>query len=277
MKKFTFILLFLFSFTIPVNAQFFKKLGKTVEKAAEKAVERKTEQKTIKETNKAFDSTFNKKRKKKKNIAGIPAFSDAEPKANYSFDYRADMQITSGKEIIKMSYFLSESGNYLSTMIDDERMKDQALTVMDFEREAMFTLMENDGEKIIMAISRPTASAYVQASDESNTKVTATGKSKTIIDYNCLEYEMTGKDIYGTMWITKDVNARFPEKFYGMKQDKNSKSSSQSWMKDMNGWLMEMEMTDTSERKPQTMFMTCTAIGESNLEINTKGYKNLKF
>lgn len=277
MKKSTIFLLLLLGFTISANAQFFKKLGNKVEKAAEKAVERKAEQKTTKETNKAFDSTFNKKRKKNKSLSGMPSFSDSEPAANYTFNYRADMEIKTGGETMKMSYFLSESGNYLSSMIDDKRMKDKSLMVMDFEREAMFTFMENDGEKIRMAMSLATASAYDQASNESNTKVTATGKSKKILNYNCQEYKMTGDDMYGTMWITKDVNARFPKNFYGMKQDKRNKNNTQAWMKDMNGWLMEMEMTDTSERKPQTMIMTCVFFGESNLSIDTKGYETLKF
>ncbi len=277
MKKSTIFLLLLLGFTISANAQFFKKLGNKVEKAAEKAVERKAEQKTTKETNKAFDSTFNKKRKKNKSLSGMPSFSDSEPAANYTFNYRADMEIKTGGETMKMSYFLSESGNYLSSMLDDKRMKDKSLMVMDFEREAMFTFMENDGEKIRMAMSLATASAYDQASNESNTKVTATGKSKKILNYNCQEYKMTGDDMYGTMWITKDVNARFPKNFYGMKQDKRNKNNTQAWMKDMNGWLMEMEMTDTSERKPQTMIMTCVFFGESNLSIDTKGYETLKF
>jgi hypothetical protein len=277
MKKSTIFLLLLLGFTISANAQFFKKLGNKVEKAAEKAVERKVEQKTTKETNKAFDSTFNKKRKKNKSLSGMPSFSDAEPATNYTFNYRADMEIKTGGETMKMSYFLSESGNYLSSMIDDKRMKDKSLMVMDFEREAMFTFMENDGQKIRMAMSLATASAYEQASNESNTKVTATGKSKKILNYNCQEYKMTGDDMYGTMWITKDVNARFPKNFYGMKQDKRNKNNTQAWMKDMNGWLMEMEMTDTSERKPQTMIMTCVFLGESNLSIDTKGYETLKF
>lgn len=277
MKKSTIFLLLLLGFTISANAQFFKKLGNKVEKAAEKAVERKAEQKTTKETNKAFDSTFNKKRKKNKSLSGMPSFSDSEPAANYTFNYRADMEIKTGGETMKMSYFLSESGNYLSSMLDDKRMKDKSLMVMDFEREAMFTFMENDGQKIRMAMSLATASAYDQASNESNTKVTATGKSKKILNYNCQEYKMTGDDMYGTMWITKDVNARFPKNFYGMKQDKRNKNNTQAWMKDMNGWLMEMEMTDTSERKPQTMIMTCVFLGESNLSIDTKGYETLKF
>ena len=277
MKKSTIFLLLLLGFTISANAQFFKKLGNKVEKAAEQAVERKAEQKTTKETNKAFDSTFNKKRKKNKSLSGMPSFSDAEPAANYTFNYRADMEIKTGGETMKMSYFLSESGNYLSSMINDKRMKDKSLMVMDFEREAMFTFMENDGQKIRMAMSLATASAYEQASNESNTKVTATGKSKKILNYNCQEYKMTGDDMYGTMWITKDVNARFPKNFYGMKQDKRNKNNTQAWMKDMNGWLMEMEMTDTSERKPQTMIMTCVFLGESNLSIDTKGYETLKF
>ena len=48
------------------NAQFFKKLGKSVEKAAERAVTKKTEQKVTKETEKAMDTILGNGSKKKK-------------------------------------------------------------------------------------------------------------------------------------------------------------------------------------------------------------------
>lgn len=276
MKKITLLFVLLFGFTATLNAQFFKKLSKKVEKAAEKAVEKKAEQKTTKETEKAFDSTFNKKRKKRKNTT-TPRLSKAEPALSYAFNHRAEMQFKNGKELMNIDYFFPESGNYMAMLIKDKRIKDKFLSVYDIDREAMFTYMDNNGQKIKMGIAFETESAVDEALNESSIKITSTGKSKTILGYLCQEYKMTGKDMTATIWVTKEVAIRFPSTFYSIKQDKKSIGQNQAWMKEFEGWAMEMVMVDTSKKKAQTITMNCLAIEESTLNINSNEYQNLGY
>lgn len=272
MKKL--ILLFVFSlcFTGFSNAQIFKKLGKKIEKAAEKTIERKVEQKTQKETEKAFDSTFNKKSKNKK-TSRFPGLAKVDPESSYTFNHKAEMQIKSGKDVMEITYYLPDSGNFLCTEIKDKRIKGKNYTVFDVDREAMFSFMNNDGQKIKMGIEFKTDTSDTE---EPEFEITATGNTKTILGYNCKEYKMTGENITATIWVTKDVDIRFASNFSNaFSGGKQKKQSNQDWMNDIDGWAMEMEMIDTSRRKPQTIIMKCLSIEESNLKINSSDYNNI--
>lgn len=281
MKNKTIIIFAIFlCFTAPTHAQFFKKLGNKVEKAAEKAIERKAEQKTTKETEKAFDSTFNKKRKRKakpspdtksKEGSSTPSFSKAEPSESYAFNHKAEMQIINDKQVMDVDYFLPKSASYFGMAIKDKRMEGDFMMVYDIEREAMFTFMNNGGQKIKMGVSFEPDESIEEAPVFD---IKATGETKIIIGYKCQEYKMTGENMTATVWVTKDVDIRFPSTFHSVKKNK---SNNQEWMKDLDGWAMEMTMVDTSRKKPQTIKMNCKSIDESNLIINSSDYKSLGY
>ncbi|MGJ8684324.1 MAG: DUF4412 domain-containing protein [Nonlabens sp.] len=269
MKKTIFLIAFIICGCGTTQAQFFKKLGKKVSQAAEKAVERKTEQKTTKETEKAFDSTFNKKRKKKTR-SGTLGMSSTIPADSYEFEYKVEMQFTTKKEVMDVNYFLPQSENYLCAQVKDDRIKDDFYTVFDIDRDAMFTYMKNDGKKIKMAVDLKTEDSD---DDDDTIDIAATGNSKVIMGYNCLEYKMTGKDMTATIWVTQDVDIRFPSTFYDVEQNQNN----QAWMKDIDGWAMEMVMIDTSRRKPQTITMKCLSIETTDFKINSSDYQSLNY
>lgn len=272
MKKTTLFTLLILCFSGTTNAQLFKKLGDKIGKAAEKAVERKAEQKTKRETEKAFDSTFNKKsKKKKKTNTSIPSLSKVDPAESYAFNHKAVMQITSEKEVMQVDYYLPESSDYFGMAIKDKRITGDIMMVYDVDREAMFTFMKNDGKNIKMAVEFKTNAAETI---EPTFDIKATGNTKTILGYNCKEYNMTGEDITATIWITKEVNIRFPSTFHSVKKNK---SNNQEWMKDLDGWAMEMEMIDNSKRKPHTLIMKCLSIEDSSFKINSNDYQNLRY
>ncbi len=275
MKKTTLFLTFMLCFAGTANAQFFKKLKKKAEQAAEKAVERKVEQKTTKETEKAFDSTFNKqktnKRNSKKGGMSTPVLSKVDPAESYVFNHKAVMYMKSGKEEMDIDYYLPKSDDFFGMSIKDERIQDDFIMVYDAGREAMFTYMENGGQKMKMGISFKT--------DYTNNEapvfdIKATGNTKTILGYSCKEYKMTGEDMTATIWVTKDVDIRFPSTLYS---DKKNKSNNQEWMKDLDGWAMEMEMIDTSRRKPHVIIMKCLLIETSDFKINSNEYQNMGY
>lgn len=268
MKKVTLLSILILCFSGSVNAQILKKLGKKIEKAAEKTIERKVEQKTKRETEKAFDSTFNKKRKNKRN-KGNSGLVKVDPAASYAFKHKAKMQMTTGKDVMDIDYYLPDAGDFFGMSINDENIQGDFMMVFDVEREAMITYMENAGQKMRMSVSF--------TSDDSDTEtpefeIKATGNTKTILGYNCKEFKMTGEDMTATFWVTKDVDIRFPSTLYS---DKKNKNNNQEWMKDIDGWAMEMEMIDTSRRKPQTITMKCLSIEASDHKINSSDYKNI--
>ena len=139
----------------------------------------------------------------------------------------------------------------------------------------MFTYMDNNGEKVKVGMSFDTESAIDDAMNEASVEINATGNTKKILGYNCQEYKMTGEDMTATIWVTKEVDIRFPSSFYNIKQ--NKKSNNQLWMKDLDGWAMEMVMIDTSKKKPQTITMNCLSIDESSLKIDSNDYQNMGY
>jgi hypothetical protein len=268
MKKVTLLSILILCFSGSVNAQILKKLGKKIEKAAEKTIERKVEQKTKRETEKAFDSTFNKKRKNKRN-KGKSGIAKADPAKSYAFKHKVEMQITTGKEVMDIDYYLAKSDAYFGMSINNEEMPGDFMMVYDVSREAMFTFMESAGQKMRMGVSFKTED---DDSESPEFEIKATGNTKTILGYNCKEYKMTGKDITATIWVTKDVDIRFPSTLYS---DKKNQNNNQEWMKDLDGWAMEMEMINTAERKPHTIKMKCLSIEGSDYKINSSDYKNI--
>ena len=269
MKKILFFIVFILAFKGSTNAQFFKKLGKKVERASERVLERKAEEKAAKVTEAAVDSVFNKKKHKPQTNKKY-GLSKATPAGSYAFNYKVEMRMKSGKDIMNIDYFLPISGNFLCTQIKDKKIKEDFFTVLDADREAMFTYMENDGKKIKMAIDFKTE----ETTEESSIKIVATGKTKVILGYNCKEYKMTGEDMTATIWITQEVDIRFPSLFYNIKQ---KKSKNQGWMKDLDGWAMEMIMIDTSRRKPKTIVMNCLSIEKSSFKIDSSDYQDLGY
>src|SRR5690606_37831219 len=55
-------ILAIFTFSVNINAQFLKKLGKTAERAAERTVEKRVDKETSKKTDETIDSVFQNKK-----------------------------------------------------------------------------------------------------------------------------------------------------------------------------------------------------------------------
>jgi hypothetical protein len=143
---------------------------------------------------------------------------------------------------------------------------------MDLDRKAMFMFMENKGDKSQMSMNLDIEEIADDAMEESDMKITPTGNTKTILGYTCHEFKVVGKDITGTIWVTQDAGISFAKSFYNVKA---KKGMDQSWMKLINGLTMQMDMVDTSKRKPQNISMTCISLEKTSLNIESKAYKKL--
>lgn len=270
----TVLIIITICFTSNAEAQIWKKLTKKAEKAVERTLGKKVEEKAERETDKAFDSTFNnskasRKKNKKKN-ANLFGMSNVSPEKTYAFSHKYVMQIKDDKKPVSIAYYLNNTDNYIGFEIPD--MKDKTFSVMDLEKEVMFMLMDNKGDKTLMAMNLNLNQVTNNAIEETDYSITATGNTKTILGYMCKEYNVKGKDSYGTVWITKDAGVSFSKSFYRTKQ---KKGLDQHWMSMVNGLPMEMTMTDTSRRKPKTTQMNCILLEKSNFNIETANYKKL--
>ncbi|WP_166967524.1 DUF4412 domain-containing protein [Yeosuana marina] len=275
MKTLKAILFILVIFIAPnTNAQLLKKLMKKATEASERTLERKVEEKTETETEKAFDSTFNnqKQTKNDKSSSFNISASKAAPAANYNFSHKYVMQVKSDKNETILNYYLTNSGDYLASSVPDKNGNEDVITVMDLSRKTMYMFMENKGDKSQMSMSLDLEEIADDAHEETNVKVTPTGKTKTILGYKCEEYKVVGNDLNGTIWVAPNADISFSKSFYNIKA---KKGMDQSWMKMINGLTLQMDMVDTSNRKPQNINMTCIALEKLKLNIHTSDYKKL--
>ncbi|WP_179008449.1 DUF4412 domain-containing protein [Winogradskyella forsetii] len=265
----TILLLTCLGFISHGHTQILKKLGHTVKNAAEKTLEKKVEQKTEKETEKAFDSTFNKQKSIDKSEKTIP---NDDPAANYNFSHKYVMQVKSDKNTATLNYYLTNSGEYIGSTVPDKNGKEDVITVMDLDRTTMFMFMDKNGDKSQMAMKLNLEEVTNDAMTETDIEITPTENTKNILGYTCKEFKVSGKDLNGLVWVAPNAEISFSKSFYSIKA---KKGIDQSWMKLLNGLTMEMDMVDTSKRKPQNIKMSCIALEKIKLNIQTNKYKKL--
>lgn len=268
----TLLIIFTISLATPTEAQIWKKLTKKAEKAVERTLEKKVEEKAERETDKAFDSTFNNASKGKK--GSIPFSSSGmsvTPERTYSFSHKYVLEMTSDKKSTEIIYYLNTHGDYTGSTIPGAS-NSNLINVLDAKRKTIFMFMENNGSKQVMSMKMDIDFETMADDAATNTEYTIkpTGKTKTILGYNAIEYETKGKDMYGTLWITNDVTVSL----YKALASQKTKLKNQ-WIKNINGLMLEMTITDTSKRKPKTITMTCKALKKQNLTIESSQYKKL--
>lgn len=264
-------------FTTKSNAQIWKKLAKKAEKAAEKTLEKKVEQKTERETEKAFDSTFNNSSDSKtannKNNSPFGTSKSAQtPSSTYTFSHKYVMQIEDGKRTTNLVYYLTNAGNYFGTSIPDKKGKNNMISVMDVDKKSMYMFMDNKDDKTLMSMRLNFEDTNNDAIEQSDISIIATGNTKTILGYNCEAFKVKGQDLQGTVWVTQNAGITFVKSMYKIK---GKKSNNQSWMKMIDGLTLEMDMVDTSKRKPKSIKMTCIALDKTTKNITSSDYKKL--
>ncbi len=251
------------------QAQIFDRLADKAAKSAERTLEKKVEEKSSKETDKAFDSVFETSGNKSKSSDNSKASSNSKtPESVYSFTHKYVMQMVSDKYTTNLTYFLSENKNYYGSTVESAT---SMISVMDLDKQTLFMFTEAAGTKMLMASNINLDKIVKDNVEDSNARVEKTGKTKSILGYNCFEYTVISDDMTGHFWITKDADVTFPKGFYDLAE--KNKNTNQAWMGDMEGIMMEMHITDTSKRKEQTVTMRCVALEKSKFKINSSDYK----
>ncbi|MCX7551852.1 DUF4412 domain-containing protein [Xanthomarina sp. F2636L] len=255
------------------QAQIFDRLANSATNSADRALNRKVEQKAQKETDKAFDSVFegdgtkkSKSSKKEKSTT-----TSKSPESVYNFTHKYVMQMESDTYNTTFTYYLAKDKNYFGNTIENASTM---FNVMDLDKKTMFMFTEAGGNKMLMSTSLD-VNDFVDETDASNNdvKIEKTNNTKVILNYTCREYKISSEDYNGSVWVTKEADISFPRAFYNIDAKKNQ--ANQEWMKQVDGLMLEMNMTVTSKKKPQTLKMTCVALDETSFSINTKDYKKL--
>jgi hypothetical protein len=209
--------------------------------------------------------------------------SNAQIKDAYKFDHRVSMtmEMTDKKgeksPVQQMQMYFSESDPEIGIRTMQEGMN--SLMVMDMGNKVMVMLMDVGGSKMLMTI--PLNGDLLSEEEEAkhtsdDYKFTKTGRTKTILGYNCEEYVGEDKESNSVFWVTTDEDFGITKAFAGMAAA--SKKSNSTMPTDAPGGMM-MEMTNTSKKNPkEEMKLTVTEVKKNIAEtISTKGYSKMGF
>lgn len=259
--------LFLLGIMTQGNAQFWKKITKRAEQAASEAVERKVEEKAARETEKTFDTIFNNQGK---------MFKGKKTKKldNYSFSHQYVMEVITENDTTDITYYLTNEDEYMGSSF--VMGKDQEfLTVMDLPNSAIHTFMDFGDRKTSSSINIDLNEVDEVEMNSSEFTISATGKSKNIIGFTCEEFQVTGPQLSGTVWVTQEADISFQKAFTQLKSKKikRLKGMDQSWVSMVDGLTLEMRMIDYSQKNPKPIKMICTSLSETNFSIYTADYE----
>lgn len=262
----------------PIEAQFWKKLGKRVEKAAKETVIRKVEDKAVDKTEQTMDTILNadkKVKRKRKNKKGVLSSTTISPSHYYNFTHTYVMQMEDKKGAVDFEYLLIDGGNYLGIKMPMNGQ--EMITIMDIQKQTAFMLMKNGNQKMLMTMGLNFEDVANEANQEYDVQVNKTNHTKDILGYSCTEYKVKGEGFKGSVWITQDADITFPKSFYKMKDKrfKKTQSMNQSWIANMNGLTMEMDIIDTSKKKEKHIKMKCILLERQDFSVDTSGYKKM--
>ncbi|PCJ95289.1 MAG: hypothetical protein COA50_08740 [Flavobacteriaceae bacterium] len=256
------------SFFTTSNAQFWKKLTKKAGEAAKEKITQKVEEKTAKETEKTFDTVFNNKGKLFKN-------KKTKKLASYTFSHQYIMEVISEKDTTDITYYLTNEHEYMASSFsvgEDQEF----ITVMDLPNSAIHTFMDFGNRKTSNSIKIDLDEVSDSEKNPANFSISPTGQSKKIIGFTCEEFQVTGPQLSGTVWVTQEADISFQKAFSQLKSKKmkGTKGMDQSWVSMVDGLALEMKMIDYSQKKPKPVKMICTSLSKSNFSIDTAAYEN---
>lgn len=260
--------LLLFGTSSTTNAQFWKKIKDRATEAAEQTIERKVAEKTERETDKAFDTVFNNKGKlfKKKKSEKLESFS---------FSHQYVMEIISEKDTTDITYYLTNEHEYMGSSFTAGK-NEEFITVMDLPNSAIHTFMDLGHTKTMNSMRIDLNDLDDENIEGPDFNIAPTGQTKKIIGYDCEEFQITGPQISGTVWVTQEADISFQKAFTQLKSKKIkvTKGMNQSWVSMVDGLALEMKMIDYSTKNPRPINMVCTDLSESDFTINTLEYEN---
>jgi hypothetical protein len=249
------------------QGQFLKKLGEKAKKAAERTVERRVEREASKKTDQTIDSVFTKKKGK-----GVEMGAAAN-KA-YAFNTIYVMELTTDKDVMPITYFFGEESDVMATSMD-LKPNEKIYSIIDLSENKLHTLMDLNGQKSRTSM-KFSPKEIIEDSNNNTISVKPNGQTKTILNYTCKGYEVSGTDFEGTVWVAENTGYAYPQKFKNM-AIKNSKKEGidPKWMSLVQGIPLEMDMVDTSKKKPQKVHMLCTKIGSTDFSLDPSEYKGM--
>ena len=209
--------------------------------------------------------------------------SDVKVADAYSFSTSVDILITttdkkqqSSKMNMRMLFPIDDP-YYGIELLDIEGQEGdipQTLIIFDYLNYKMISLMDNSGEKMgfTMELSQDQIDEWAESEDDQDDEsidFVKTGKTKSILGYNCEQYTFKGEDGEGEFWVSDDKDLKIGMALNAMAQ--NGKENNYDMPDDYpEGAILEMNFTEIDGSK---MNWIATKIEKSlNKTIRTEGY-----
>ncbi|PKL86344.1 MAG: hypothetical protein CVV22_02420 [Ignavibacteriae bacterium HGW-Ignavibacteriae-1] len=208
--------------------------------------------------------------------------ADVKLPENYNFDgyFAMETETVQGdkrKLNTKMKMHLDKSGDNVGMEIieaDGKKMDEKAKSFMIFDNElkSMVTLTQSGDMNMAMIMNlegfADMADSLVEEKSD-NVKINKTGKTKSILGYNCDNYIIESEDGTTDAWISHEIKMSTFKAFQFLQSQQKKKNSPYSSVRD--GFVLEAETTLKGEKDKTVMRVTEVNLNKKT-NISTKGY-----
>ncbi|MGB7786070.1 MAG: DUF4412 domain-containing protein [Salinimicrobium sp.] len=270
MRKLVWILLSLFVFSIPAEAQILKKLKKKVERKVENKVTEKLSDKAADETDSMMTRMMGEQMNNSAMMPmGVEQVSIDEVPAQYDFNWKYNARINTTQGDMEMIYRLKNKAPYMGV---EMHQGTDVFMVMDTKNDLMAMFFESQGSKMLMASRMKSKQASSEEEFYKDAKIKQIA-GKKILGYNCDGYEVETDDHLVKFYITNEADVSFTQ-MYQYEKSKLPPAIKEEWLKSGNGLLMEMQMID-KKSPSNNASMVCTGLKKEAMIINKSNYQSM--
>ncbi len=254
-------------FTNNAEAQFLKKLKQKVEDRVEQTVINKTAEKAAEKASrsmdKVFDPSFGGKQGKKVVPQNLPE--------SFSFEYKYQLKISTGKDQVNMDYMLKPGASYLGITMD---VGPKMFMIMDGEQNLSYMFIDSNDNKICTATSLDITEDLDDELNYLDNYTITTLPNKTFLGYDCAGMQMENDDYVFIMYYTNEAPVSFNDVFK-TDPDRIPVALRSHFHDNQNSLMMYMDMKDKKNKgkKNTSGTMECTSLETINFELSTAGYK----
>lgn len=271
MKKLILVLLSVVVCSTTAEAQFFKKLKKSVEDKVEQRVTEKISNKAADEADKHLENIMTANIGK----AGLPMGGDRVPAeeipASYTFDWEYTMSMKTEAGDMEMVYLFSS--DHPNTAIRMEQAAGMTI-VQDYDNDLNVIYMSSGGQAMVTASRLPDADQDVDLEMDYSMEDFEIRRIGTIdiLGYTCQGYEMENEDFLLTYYITDETEVSFSQLHMAQQQKNLPKGFDSNWFDMENAMVMGMDMKD-KKNDNNPISMRVTKIEKTPTELRTADYQ----
>ncbi len=186
-------------------------------------------------------------------LAEMLGNTNVELEKSYQYDLAITYQVESPDMDgpLEIKQLLSKGKTYLGMQMGStgggSNMPDMGnmMTVLDVDRSLMVLLSPDEKQAIVMAFDPQGSSGGEEGDDMSDLKIEKTGKTKKILGYTCYQYQVSGKEGNGEMWVTNEIEHEGSDIFTYMSQLQQGQGGGNGfWGADIDGFVMEIRGED---------------------------------